>query len=46
MDKKSIIKQMANKRTLRVRYKLTNGTTETETFNLEGLDAILELLNK
>lgn len=45
-DATSIIKQMANKRTLRVRYKLTNGTTETETFNLEGLDAILELLNK
>ena len=40
----SFLKQMANKRTLKIRYKY--GSIETQTFNLEGLDAILELLGK
>lgn len=44
VDATGFLKQMANKRILKVRYKLKNGSTETQTFNLEGLDAILELL--
>ena len=42
-DANSMLKQMASKRTLTVRYKTKNGSTKTSTFNLEGLDAILEL---
>ena len=43
-DSAGMLKQMANKQRLYVRYKTKNGFYKTKTFNLEGLDAILELL--
>lgn len=45
-DATNMLKQMANKQTLKVRYKVKNGSTIIQMFNLEGLDAILELLGK
>lgn len=45
-DATSIVKQMTNKQTLTIRYKLKNGSTITQTFKLEGLDAILEVLSE
>lgn len=45
-DATSMLKQMANKQTLKIRYKLKSGSIKTQTFSLEGLDAILEMLNK
>ncbi|MBP5542345.1 MAG: hypothetical protein J6X88_11970 [Bacteroidales bacterium] len=42
-DGTNMLNQMTNKQTLKIRYKVKNGSIKTETFNLEGLDAILEL---
>lgn len=43
-DATKMIKQMANKRTVTIRYKVKNGAMKTETFRLEGLEAILEVI--
>lgn len=43
-DATNMLKQMANKRTATIRYKTKKGTMKTETFRLEGLEAILEVI--
>ena len=40
----SLLKQMKNKNTLTLTYKVSNGSTRTQVFNLEGLEALLEIL--
>lgn len=40
----SMLKQMSNKRKLKIRYKVKDGSSHTETFKLEGLEAILEVI--
>lgn len=43
-DATNMLKQMANKRTVSIRYKVKNGAMKTETFKLEGLEAILDII--
>lgn len=43
-DATNMLKQMANKRTASIRYKVKNGAMKTETFKLEGLEAILDII--
>lgn len=43
-DATNMLKQMANKRTVTIRYQTKSGSTKTETFKLEGLEAILEVI--
>lgn len=43
-DASKMLKQMANKGTATIRYKDKNEAMKTETFNLEGLESILEII--
>lgn len=41
---KNMLKQMATKNKLTIRYKNKKGSTQTYTFNLEGLEALLDAM--
>lgn len=46
LDATNMIKQMANKSLLSIRYKLKDGSTKIQRFNLEGLEALLDVIYK
>ena len=43
-DATKMLKQMANKSSATIKYKDKNGTMKTDTFKLEGLESILEII--